>query len=200
MKILTNPNLAVRISTLWLTGFILLFIAWSLSYVSLPEGSARGTVIVSYIPLTTEEVNSTFLRIFIYNLSVAAALIFIANLIRIKGLPLGYFVLFYHWILYGIFLGTNSFMIPSATRLFPSLTTLFHGSGIYEITSYTLIAAATYNIGIPVESMEGLKEKEGVLEFFRKRKLSKLEALTVISALIILLISNYLEAWQIFHA
>lgn len=200
MKLLTSSNLAIRISTLWLTGFILLFIAWSLSYVSLPEGSARGTVIVSYIPLTTEEVHSTFLRIFLYNLFVAAALIFIANLIRIKSLPLGYLVLFYHWILYGIFLGTNSFMIPSATKLFPSLQTLFNGSGIYEITSYTLIAAATCNIGVSIESVEEIKGRGGILEFFRNLKFSKLEVSTVIFAIIILLISNYLEAWQIFHA
>ncbi|MEM2876281.1 MAG: hypothetical protein QXL67_04965 [Candidatus Bathyarchaeia archaeon] len=178
-------------------GFIILLTSWSLSYVSLPEGSARGVVIVSYVPLTTEEVNSTFIRIFFYNLLVAAALITLANLIKVKGLPLGYFALLYHWALYGVFLGTNSFMLPSVAKLFPSLNTLFHGSGIYEITSYTILAAATYNIGFSLEYMSQLKEK-GFTEFSKNINLSKSERIAVVSALALLFISNYLEAWQIF--
>ncbi|MCD6529675.1 hypothetical protein J7L06_05255 [Candidatus Bathyarchaeota archaeon] len=201
MKVLTSRYLAVRAASLWLIGFILLYTAWSLSYVSLPEGSARGTVIAAYVPLTTQEVNSTFIRIFTYNLLVAATSIFIANFIKVKGLPLGYFPLFYHWILYGVFLGTNSFMIPSATKLLPSLTTLFHGSGLYEITSYTLIAAATYNIGVPVESLTEIESQNGITSFLKglNSRINRSEKAALLAAVILLMVSNYLEAWQIFH-
>ena len=153
LRLITNERILVRIISLWLIGLAVLFVAWTVSYVSLPEGSMRGTVIVSYIPLKVAEVYFTFIRIFLYNLLVAVGSLILANLIKVKGYPLGYLVLFYHWVLYGAFLGTNSFMIPTVTRLFPSLETLFRGSGIYEITSYTLIAAATYAVGVSVESI-----------------------------------------------
>lgn len=201
MKLLTSHNLAVRASSLWLTGFTLLYVAWSLSYVSLPEGSVRGTTIAAYVPLTTQEVNSTFIRILTYNLLLAALSIFIANFIRVKGIPLGYLPLFYHWVLYGVFLGTNSFMIPSAAKLLPSLSTLFYGSGIYEITSYTLIAAATYNVGISVEFFNEIGGQKGIIEALKNvaSRITRLEKATVMAAVILLMASNYLEAWQIFH-
>jgi len=201
MKVLTDKNLAIRISSLWLTGLSLLFIAWTLSYIGLPEGSVRGGVVVAYIPLITEEVNSTFIRIFTYNLLLATASILIANLITIKTFPLGYLPLFYHWTLYGVFLGTNSFMIPSATKLIPSLITLFRGSGIYEVTSYTLIAAATCNIGIPIEFVTKMESRKGVITVLKSRysRLTRWERVTMLAAIVLLMISNYLEAWQIFH-
>ena len=157
----------------------------------------RGTVIVSYIPLKAAEVYFTFIRIFLYNLLVAVGSLILANLIKVKGYPLGYLVLFYHWVLYGAFLGTNSFMIPTVTRLFPSLETLFRGSGIYEITSYTLIAAATYAVGVSVESIGSSREEFHLLNNF---KLSKIELAVIVLAVLLLAVANYLEAWQIFHS
>lgn len=196
LRLTTNNRIVIRVISLWLIGLAVLFTTWTLSYTSLPEGSARGTVIVSYIPLKAAEVNSTFIRIFLYNLLVAGCSLIIANLIKVRGYPLGYLVLFYHWALYGVFLGTNSFMVPNATRLFPSLETLFYGSGIYEITSYTLIAAATYAVGISIESLGSSKKESRLLSNF---KLSKVEFTVIILAVLLLAVANYLEAWQIFH-
>ncbi len=197
LRLITNERILVRIISLWLIGLAVLFVAWTVSYVSLPEGSMRGTVIVSYIPLKAAEVYFTFIRIFLYNLLVAVGSLILANLIKVKGYPLGYLVLFYHWVLYGAFLGTNSFMIPTVTRLFPSLETLFRGSGIYEITSYTLIAAATYAVGVSVESIGSSREEFHLLNNF---KLSKIELTVIVLAVLLLAVANYLEAWQIFHS
>jgi len=197
LRLITNERILVRIISLWLIGLAVLFVAWTVSYVSLPEGSMRGTVIVSYIPLKAAEVYFTFIRIFLYNLLVAVGSLILANLIKVKGYPLGYLVLFYHWVLYGAFLGTNSFMIPTVTRLFPSLETLFRGSGIYEITSYTLIAAATYAVGVSVESIGSSRGEFHLLNNF---KLSKIELAVIVLAVLLLAVANYLEAWQIFHS
>ena len=167
-----------------------------LSYTTLPEGAARGAVIASYVPLQAPEPTSTFIRIFLYNLGLAVTSITIANLLKVKGYPLGYLLLLYHWFLYGIFLGTNSFMIPSVNKLFPSLATLFNGSGIYEITSYTIIAAATYGVGVSIEGLGSSGKETRLLENFR---LSKAELATIIFAILLLAVANYFEALQLFH-
>ena len=201
-KTITNENILIRFASLWILGLAILLIVWSFSYTSLPEGSAEVTTTVSvvkYVPLTTEEVNSTFIRLFLYNTLVTMLVIFLASLVKVKGYSLGYIIVLYHWALYGLFLGTNSFLTPAATKLIPSLVTLFKGSGIYEITSYTMVAAAAFKVSIPIESV-GLKVERGWLVSKLKNKgFSWIEILTILLAVLLLAIANYLEAWQMFH-
>ena len=197
MKILRSENLWVRSVGVWLVGMAILFIAWTLSFRSLPEGIVQGSFVIQYIPLETEEVFATFVRIFLWNLAVGCVPIVVANIVQIKGFSLGYILAFYHWAMYGVLLGTNSFKIPGLDRIFPSLVTLFSGSGIYEITAYTLISSATY--GFYLLDEKGLIGKKVVkTKKWGALKLSKDKLGFIIFAVLLLAISNYFEAWNAF--
>lgn len=201
-KTITNENMLIRFASLWMLGLAILLIVWSFSYTSLPEGSAEVTTtisVVKYVPLTTGEVNSTFIRLFLYNTLVTMLVIFLASLVKVKGYSLGYIIVLYHWAFYGLFLGTNSFLTPAATKLIPSLVTLFKGSGIYEITSYTMVATAAFRVGIPIERLSLEVERRWLISKLKKHGFSWIEILTIVLAVLLLAIANYLEAWQIFH-
>lgn len=63
-------------------------------------------------------------------------------LIRINRIPFGYLAVLYNLTLYGLFVGTNSFAIPYAQRLAPSLAILGR-SGPYEMAALAMLAAAS---------------------------------------------------------
>lgn len=198
LKTIGSENIWIRLCSMWIVGLVILLLAWVFSFKALPEAVVRGSSGAFYVPVKAEDPTATFLRVFLWNLCVGCIPVTIGNIVRVKGVPLGYVLAFYHWGTYGILLGTNSFVIPSLGRFLPSLTTLFHGSGIYEISSYTLISAATFNLyGLHSESAgdwaKVRKRKKSLL------KLSKTELALIGLAVLILAVSNYYEAWYIFH-
>ena len=140
---LKNDNVLLRLVTLWLICALLFTISWTISYYLLPEGILRGKLLIGKIPVQTENIITTFWRIFSFNLFVACVLIVFANLFQVGDTPLGYLVVCSNSIIYGILLGTNSFGILAPTRFAPSLITLLSRSGIFEISAYIAIATAT---------------------------------------------------------
>lgn len=198
MKTIRSKNALIRFGCMWVVGVVILLLAWSFSFKALPEAIVRGGSGAFYVPVKAENEVLTFLRIFLWNLCVGCIPIIVGNLVRLKGVPLGYLLAFYHWGIYGILLGTNSFVIPGPGRFLPSLVTLFYGSGIYEISAYTLVSSATFNLYTPHE------ESRGVSEFSGKRKLSflklsKIEWASMVLAILVLAVSNYYEAINVFH-
>ncbi|MGQ9543111.1 MAG: hypothetical protein ACUVTM_03330 [Candidatus Bathyarchaeia archaeon] len=187
-KALMSRNILVRTATLWTIGFILMYVSWMFSYRALPEGVLCGKFLVSRLEIMTYELLSTFSRIFSYNLLLVCLPLVTSNMFKVRGLPLGYLLLEYHWMLYGMLLGTNSFLIPSPLRIQPSIDTLTYGVGLYELTAYTLMVAATYSLRI--------RFRNGVLKpdiqgFPAKEKVS------LVTSTLLLAASNLYEAWQI---
>jgi len=183
---------------MWIAGFVILLLAWVFSFRALPEGASRGSSGVFHVPIKAEDAMATFFRIFLWNLCVACIPVAVGNLVRVKGLPLGYLLVFYHWGTYRVLLGTNSFVIPGPGKFLPSLVTLFYGSGIYEISSYTFVSSATFNL----HSRYG--DSTGDWTSVRRHRwsalrLSKTELAVIAFAILILALSNYYEAWYIFH-
>ncbi len=199
MKIVRNENLWVRLGSMWIVGLAILLLAWVLSYRALPEGVARGSAVPYYVPIEAEDVMTTFIRIFLWNLGFGCVLIVIANFFQIKGFPLGYLLVFYHWAMYGVLLGTNSFVIPGPERFFPSLTTLFYGSGMYEISAYTLISSATFNLYRQSEDSNAPSQGTTEKHKWSMPRLSKAELGVLAFAILVLAVSNYFEALNIFH-
>jgi hypothetical protein len=198
LKTIRNENVWIRLVSMWMVGFAILILTWIFSYRALPEGVVSGSSGVYYVPIKAEDVAVTFLRIFLWNLCVGCIPVVIGNFVRVKGIPLGYLLAFYHWGIYGVLLGTNSFVIPGPGKFLPSLTTLFYGSGIYEISSYTMLSSATFSL----YSQYG--DSGGNWDSTRKHKwsilrLSKIEYAVMAFAILILAVSNYYEAWYIFH-
>lgn len=145
-KFLFNDRILVRFICFFVICSILFTLMWYLSYHLLPEGLLRGKTGAAIItgsdvaPSVLEEWGS----IVLYNLG-ALFLIVLLNLIRyMDSFPLGYPTPLLNTVLYAVFLGTNSFSIPMADPMAPSLAVLGRG-GPYEMTAYILVAVATYN-------------------------------------------------------
>jgi hypothetical protein len=199
LKTITSDNIAIRFAFMWILGFVILLFAWVFSFRILPQGVVRGSSGAYFVPVKAENTTETFARIFLWNLCLGCFPVAIGNLIRVKHVPLGYLLAFYHWGIYGVLLGTNSFVIPGPGRFIPSLITLFYGSGMYEILSYTLISSATFSLHDRYEdsiSDTSCAKKHS----WNTLTLSKTELAVILVAIIILAISNYYEAWHIFHA
>jgi hypothetical protein len=108
----------------------------------------RGKLLGQCIPVETPRIVTTFMRVFGANLLAGCGFVALANLCQTGRTPLGYPIVMYHAVLYGILLGTNSFGIPAPIRFAPSLTTVLNRSGAFEITAYIAIAAATRGLVI----------------------------------------------------
>lgn len=199
MKTTRSENIAIRFGSMWIMGLLILLLAWIFSFKALPESVARGGSGAFYVLVKAENEALTFVRIFLWNICIGCIPIVFGNLARLKGVPLGYILVFYHWGMYGVLLGTNSFLIPGPGRFLPSLTTLFYGSGIYEISSYTLISSATFNLHTFHEEPGDGSERRGKQGWSFPR-LSKIELASIALAISILAFSNYYEAIHIFHA
>jgi len=99
----------------------------------------------TFIP-SESDFASTIFPIILYNIVLASGFIIAANLFRVKWFPLGYFPVLFHWFLFGLFLGSNSFGVSKGEKLAPSLFHLFQSTGFMEITAYTLVATGSINV------------------------------------------------------
>jgi hypothetical protein len=148
-RLLYHERLYVRFLALFGLGVVLFTLAWTLSYLFLPEGVLRGRT--GSAMLAGEEAAGSFiaewLRIVALNLA-AGSLIVVANRIyRYRGFPLGYLIPLAWLTVYAVCLGTNSFSIPLPERMAPSLA-VFGRTGLYEMAALTLAAVATYSINL----------------------------------------------------
>ncbi len=161
-KYLFNDSIIVRFISLFVIGAILFTAVWYLSYYFLPEGIMQdktGSAIIvgsDVAPTMLEEWGT----IVMWNLG-GLLLIVLVNLIRyLDRFPLGYVTPLGMITLYAIFLGTNSFSIPMAEPMAPTLAVLGRG-GPYEMTAFILAAVATYNqsrIALTKDEIHSLKD------------------------------------------
>jgi len=145
-KFLFNDSIIVRFISFFVIGAILFTAVWYLSYHFLPEGIMQGKTGSAII--VGSEAAPTMLEewgtIVMWNLG-ALFLVFIVNLILyLDRFPLGCITPLGLITLYAVFLGTNSFSIPMAEPMAPTLAVLGRG-GPYEMMGFILIAVATYN-------------------------------------------------------
>jgi hypothetical protein len=116
----------------------LMYGAWLLSAALLPQGVFRA----AFTRLFSARVSEfTAWRIFAGNLLPFLGIQFM-NLFRMRKRPGGLYILPLFWILYGVLLGTNSFVFAGApVRL--SLSVLWQRSGFTEALAYTAGYEAT---------------------------------------------------------
>lgn len=132
-----------RLLSLFALALGLLFLAWWVGYHWLPEAALRGRSIAANLPLEHLPLWPRATGIFAWNLLWAGLFAGAANLLRVRRWPLGYVAVLGLWVFFGLTLGTNSFTEPRAVRPAPSLPLLLQSSGLYEMTAYLLITAAT---------------------------------------------------------
>ena len=112
---------------------VLLFGAWLLSETLLPEGILRGYFSRLFAGRVSE---FTWIKILLANLLPFLGVQFM-NLFRVGGHAGGTYVLPLFWILYGVSLGTNSFVFAGERVPF-SLAILWERTGFTELLAYTL--------------------------------------------------------------
>lgn len=112
---------------------VLLFGAWLLSAALLPEGVLRGYFSHLFAGRVGE---LTWIKILLANLLPFLGVQFM-NLFRVGGRASGIYVLPVFWILYGVSLGTNSFVFAGERVPF-SLSILWQRTGFMELLAYTL--------------------------------------------------------------
>jgi len=196
-KMLTHMNVFVRAISLWILCFTFLIVTWFAAYYFLPYEVLKGVFPSSYLPLGNGFL-SAFFAIFLFNLVIGCGITVAANLISAKSIPLGYLYPLVQVSLFGIFLGTNSFVISHGGRLFPGLT-LVTGAGFYELTAYILVAVATAKLTLWNQTaLLG-----GSLERIRKMqeiKLARAELFVLVFGVLLLLVAAVIEAGGIMGA
>lgn len=196
-QMLTSSQLLRRLLVALLIGVLLNLLAWTLGYLFLPEGFLRGKTLAGSLPIgEAGGVLRTLAEIFLFNLLVGGGAAAAANLFRVGNLPLGYVYAWGNWVLFGLFLGTDSFTLARGARQVPSLLNLLRSSGLYEIGAYTLIAAATVNLFLYRQKswLNWHTEKE---RDWGDVRLTRREIAGLLSAVALLLGANLVEAFSI---
>jgi hypothetical protein len=137
-----DERLPVRFILLFLLATVLFLTVWSLSYAFLPEGLLAGGSEVRM--MGQDEAATTFGRELLF---IAARnlpwVVGIALINLILGYPYACLIPLVWVVYYGLILGTNSFAIPMASPMAPSLAVL-ERAGPYELSAFLFAAAATY--------------------------------------------------------
>lgn len=136
----------IKIATIRGTG--LLFVSWCIGYYLLPKGIFR---VGAETQMAREALNTSsgsileeWTKLFRANLLSAFIILAGSLLIRVNRVSLGYLTALYNIAGYGLFIGTNSFVIPMPFRMAPSLA-IFQRSGPYEMLALIVLAAASYD-------------------------------------------------------
>jgi len=110
-----------------------MFGAWALSASLLPEGIFRPYFSRLFAARVGE---LTFTRIFLANLVLPFLGVQFMNLFRVGKTPGGLYILPIFWILYGVLLGTNSFVF-AGDKVPISVSVIWARSGFTELLAYT---------------------------------------------------------------
>lgn len=140
---LADERLLVRFALLFLLALLLFLATWSLAYFVLPEGLlATGGDVRLMGQVQAGSFWTEFGFILARNLPWVAG-IALVNLLF--GYPFACLIPLVWVIYYGLFLGTNSFAIPMAEPMAPSLAVL-ERAGPYEMSAFLFAAATTYSL------------------------------------------------------
>lgn len=194
-----HDRVLVRFVALWTLSFAVFLLAWTASYLFLPEGLLSRAGGPGPVSTTADTVSSEFLSIFAWNLGVAVIVVG-ANTFRSVRTPLGYLVVLVMWLQGAVVWGTNSLAIQTG-RLAPSLSVVVTRSGVYELTAYVAIAVATRGVMVWHQG-SGPRWRE---EFERIRHprdwtVGPRERLVLLAGVLLLALANYREAAMVIDA
>lgn len=140
----TGENILSRFLGFLKLVFVLvaiMFSTWYLSARFLPQGILRSFFANRFSTVVGE---FTFLRIFLANFLIGFLGVQFMNLFRVGNYPGGLYILPVFWIIYGLLLGTNSFVFAEEPIAF-SVSILWERTGFNELLAYTLGYEASRN-------------------------------------------------------
>jgi hypothetical protein len=183
---------------LWLYGLFTLLsnAAYLFGYYVLPEGFLRGSPFMWNAKAIAASGTfwSEFALLFLNNLVLVVLLSVVVNVFQVKGFPLGYLWLIFLAVQSGLVSGTNSF-VQSDLRQYNVWDgmALNLSIGGLEFLGDILIIASTVSLGV-YQFSSWLQMKPTKVMNLRDVRLSRAEALCLISGIILLLIAAYREA------
>lgn len=192
IRILQHDRLPARALGALAGGLALLYISWGVGYYVLPEGILRGKL-SGGLPMNTGSVEVLYLQILGYNLLLPGLLTVLLSLMQVGRYSLGYNVPFLNVILYGLWLGSNSFAVPMPQRQAPTLAVFVQRTGPYEMIAFLLVAAAFARSG-RVRQMSFWRGPVVAVPPAERRRFGAAEYLAVALAIVILAAANLIEA------
>lgn len=196
MKIsLVDSSLFKRFIWVWILSFSILFLAWTVSYLLLPQGALRGKLPGTVLLGEDIDVLSTFLKILLFNFLIGGIVFSLCNLFRVGDVPLGYVAIWLDILVFGLLKGTNSFIYPYDTMLASFIG--FLRTGLWEFSAYILMTCSTVNFAI-YRQESWLSGKVTRIKQWQDVKLSKTEKGTYVIGVAILAFSAFLESLAIF--
>lgn len=196
-RFLCHEKVIIRFISLYLSALVLFYLAWIISYYFLPEFIMKNFFVSA--KMAKETISSSFFQelhhIFILNILGGIIIIGSNYILRVNDIPMGYPIPILWIIFYAILLGTNSFSFSLEQSMRPSLE-VFQRSGLYEIMSYILLAAATYPIS--VNKTESFRKRTEAVPV-SQRKLNMNEWIAVVISFLILLLANSYEVYMIMN-
>ncbi len=180
---------------MWILSFSILFLAWTISYLILPQGALRGKLPGTALLGENTDLLSTFLKIFLFNFLIGGIVFSLCNVFRVGDIPLGYLAIWLDILVFGFLKGTNSFIYPYETMLASFVG--FLRTGIWEFSAYVLMTCSTVNFAI-YRQESWLSGKVARIKQWSNVKLNKAEKSTYLIGVIVLLLSAFLEALAIF--
>jgi hypothetical protein len=193
---LGHDNVFVRVVSLWLVGAVLFAVAWITSYYLLPERALSGVVGSPGMVAASPDAWATFAQLIVVNLVIGMGGIIFGNHFRIGSVPVGYVPPLFWAGLYGVFLGTNSFDVSAGGKIAPTLAVVWTRSGVFEITAYLILAAATVGLVVWQKSSVLARTSEKVRRV-RDVPLNRWEIVLAMFAFVLLGVANWQEAADI---
>ncbi len=195
-RYVNHENVFVRAISLWGFCAVVFSLVWIGSYHFLPEGLLRGTSLAYFAPVETDETETTFLRIFGWNL-VSAIIIVVANTFRSVNTPMGYLVVLVSVVNGALVWGTGSLAL-AAGRIEPSIATVLGRSGVFELSAFVLVAVATREVMLwQQRSPPRWREDFERVRSPKDWEFSLNELLVLVVGITLLAAANYREAAQI---
>ncbi len=181
---------------MWILSFSILFLAWTVSYLILPQGTLRGKLPSTLFFGENTDLLSTFLKILLFNFAIGGIVFSLCNLFRVGNVPLGYVAIWLEILVFGLLKGTNSFIYPYETMLASFIG--FLRTGLWEFSAYILMTCSTVNFAI-YRQESWLSGKVTRIKRWQDVKLSKTEKGTYVIGVAILAFSAFLESLAIFN-
>ena len=191
-----HDDVFVRAVSFWTFCAVVFVSVWVLSYNLLPEGLLRGSSLAYFAPVKTERAETTFVRVFAWNLVFASVLV-LSNTFRSVDTPLGYLALLVVVVQGALVWGTGSLALATG-RIEPSLATVVGRSGVFELSAYVLIVVSTRGVMLWHQREPPRLRKEFVrVRSVRDWSLSRRELVVLLAGIVLLALANYREASMI---
>lgn len=195
-RYVNHDDVFVRAVSLWAFCAVVFVSVWVGSYHLLPKGLLRGTSLAYFAPVETERAETTFVRVFAWNI-VFASVVVLPNTFRSVNTPMGYLVVLVVSVQGALVWGTGSLALATG-RIEPSLATVVGRSGVFELSAYVLIAVSTRGVMIwHQRTPPRLREEFERVRSVRDWSLSRRELVVLLAGGGLLALANYREASMI---